>query len=64
MIAGLMLLLNEPFKVGDLSEGGGHLGVIHELNMMVITMTTGDNKLMVVPNSVVWGSPIRQLHGS
>ena len=58
LAAGLMLLLNEPFKVGDLIEGGGHLGVVNELNMMATTMTTGDNKLIVIPNSIVWGSSI------
>lgn len=58
LAAGLMLLLNEPFKVGDLIEGGGHLGKVNELNMMATTMTTGDNKLIVIPNRIVWGSSI------
>ncbi|MFT5128231.1 MAG: small conductance mechanosensitive channel [Rhodothermales bacterium] len=58
LAAGLMLLLNEPFKVGHLIQAGGHLGKINELNMMATTMTTGDNKLIVIPNSGVWGSAI------
>jgi small conductance mechanosensitive channel len=58
LAAGLMILLNEPFKVGDLVEGGGQFGVVNELNMMATTMTTADNKLIVIPNSSVWGSAI------
>ncbi len=58
LAAGLMLLINEPFKAGDFVEAGGHAGVIRELNLMSTVMTTGDNKRITIPNSGIWGSAI------
>jgi small conductance mechanosensitive channel len=56
--SGVMILLNEPFKVGDVVETGGHLGSVVELNMMAVTMNTPDNKRVIIPNKSVWGSSI------
>ena len=58
LASGLMIALNQPFKVGDFVETGGICGEIKELNMMATTMTTLDNKKVVVPNKSVWGSAI------
>ena len=58
LASGLMIALNQPFKVGDFVETGGISGVVDELNMMATTMTTLDNKKVVIPNKSVWGSAI------
>jgi len=58
LAAGLMIMVNAPFKIGDYVEAGGHAGVINEINMMATTMTTPDNKKIVLPNKGVWGGPI------
>lgn len=58
LASGIMLLLNEPFKVGDVVEAAGHTGCVKELNMMATIMATGDNKKIVIPNSSVWGGAI------
>ena len=58
LASGLMIALNQPFKVGDFVETGGICGEIQELNMMATTMTTLDNKKVVIPNKSVWGSAI------
>ncbi len=58
LAAGLMIALNEPFKVGNFIESGGISGVVRELNMMATTLTTPDNKKVVIPNSKVWGAAI------
>ncbi len=58
LAAGLMIALNQPFKVGDFVETSGKTGVINDLNMMAITLYTPDNKKIVIPNSQVWGSAI------
>jgi len=58
LAAGIMIAINQPFKVGDFVEIGGNMGVVRELNMMAATLTTGDNKRVVVPNKVIWGAPI------
>ena len=56
--AGMMIALNQPFKVGDYVIAGGVEGVVQELNMMATVFATADNKKVVVPNKVVWGSAI------
>lgn len=56
--AGLMILANNPFRVGDYVEVAGQGGTVRELNMMATTLTTPDNKRLTIPNKSVWGSPI------
>lgn len=58
LASGLMIALNEPFKVGDFVEIAGLQGTVVEMNIMATTLTTGDNKKIVVPNKSVWGGPI------
>lgn len=58
LAAGMMIAVNQPFKVGDYVSAGGVEGTIMELNMMAATLTTLDNKKVVVPNKVIWGTPI------
>ena len=58
LASGLMIALNEPFKVGDFVEIAGLQGSVVEMNIMATTLTTGDNKKIVVPNKSVWGGPI------
>lgn len=57
--AGVMLLLFRPFKVGDFIEGAGLAGTIKATGLFTTDMATGDNIHIVVPNSQLWGSPIR-----
>ena len=58
LASGLMIALNEPFKVGDYVTLAGLEGSVAEVNMMATVLVTGDNKRIVVPNKSVWGSPI------
>ena len=58
LASGFMILLNEPFKVGDYVETAGTAGAIKELSMMSTTLTTPDNKRVTIPNRAVWGGTI------
>lgn len=58
LAAGMMIAINEPFKIGDYVSMGGIEGSIQNLNMMAATLVTSDQKQVIVPNKVVWGSPI------
>ncbi len=58
LAAGIMIALNQPFKVGDYVIAGGIEGAILELNMMAAVLATADNKRVTVPNKSVWGGPI------
>lgn len=58
LASGLMIAINQPFRVGDYVAFNAVEGSIIELNMMATTLATFDNKKIVIPNKVVWGAPI------
>lgn len=47
---GVLLLLFRPYKVGDLVEAQGTLGVVQELQIFTTTLLTPGNLTVVVPN--------------
>ena len=58
LASGLMIAINEPFKVGDFVEIAGLSGTVVSVNIMAPVLATADNKKLVVPNKNAWGSPI------
>jgi len=56
--AGLMIALNEPYKIGDYVSVSGHEGVVRKMDMMAATLVSSDNKKVIIPNKSAWGSPI------
>ncbi len=57
--AGVMLLIFRPFKVGDVIDAAGQFGKVHSLTLFVTVMNTGDNVHIIVPNSQIWGSAVK-----
>lgn len=57
--AGVMLLIFRPFKVGQFVDAAGHAGTIKHLGLFVTEMATGDNVQIIIPNSQIWGSSIK-----
>ncbi|MEQ9265687.1 MAG: mechanosensitive ion channel [Balneolaceae bacterium] len=47
---GVMILFFKPFKVGDFIDAQGHTGVVKDIQIFVTTLTTGDNKTIIIPN--------------
>ena len=47
---GLIILLFEPYKVGDLIESQGVIGVVSEIQILHTIITTADNKVIYIPN--------------
>ena len=58
LASGMMIAINEPFRVGDVVDAAGYSGVIMEVNMMATIMKTADGKRITIPNKSVWGGPI------
>src|SRR5436190_4204007 len=56
--AGLLLLIYRPFRAGELIEVEGATGVVEELTIVNMQMTTTDGVRVIMPNSKVWGSKI------
>lgn len=47
---GVMILLFKPYKVGDFIEAQGYMGVVNSIEIFVTTLTTVDNKVIIIPN--------------
>lgn len=58
LASGLMIAINEPFKIGDYVIVAGLEGVVTKVDMMMTELATADNKKVVIPNKSAWGSPI------
>lgn len=58
LASGLMIAINEPFKIGDYVIVAGHEGTVLKVDMMATVLATADNKKIVIPNKSAWGSPI------
>lgn len=50
---GALVLLFRPYKVGDLIETQGHLGVVKEIQIFTTIITTPQNRRVVVPNGPI-----------
>jgi small conductance mechanosensitive channel len=50
-VAGVFIIQDEPFKVGDWIEWDGNVGVVREIQLRVTKLDTFDNEEVTVPNS-------------
>ncbi len=62
--SGIMIMLYRPFDVDDVVEVAGIIGKVRSLNLVSTTITTPDNKRMVVPNNEIWGNIITNATGT
>lgn len=60
--AGVMLLILRPFKIGDVVDIGGMMGVVDEIGLFTTEMHSFDNIGITMPNSEVWGTEIQNLN--
>jgi len=56
--SGLLLLIYRPFQAGAFIEVEGTQGIVEELTIVNMQMTTPDGVRVIMPNSKVWGSKI------
>ena len=56
--SGVMLIIFRPFTKGDFVEAGGATGVVEKISIFTTTMTTGDNKEVIIPNGSILGGNI------
>jgi Small-conductance mechanosensitive channel len=50
LAGGVMILVFKPFKVGDMIEAQGIIGVVKEQGVFSTTVLTADNKTVFIPN--------------
>lgn len=61
--AGIMVLVFRPFRVGDVIDAAGVVGVVREIRLFNTIIATADNIKVIVPNGKVYGDVIRNITG-
>lgn len=57
-IAGLLLLLQQPFNIGDAVEVAGYAGTVENIALRTTEIRTWDGQFVLVPNGDVFVSPV------
>ncbi|MEM6867565.1 MAG: mechanosensitive ion channel family protein [Cyanobacteria bacterium P01_C01_bin.121] len=62
-LAGILLLLQEPFSIGDQIVVDGFEGTVKDIALRSTQILTYQGELVVMPNSVVFTSPVQVMTG-
>lgn len=58
MLAGILILLRQPFEVGDQIISEGHEGTVEQIETRATMITTYDGRRVVIPNSVIYTASV------
>ena len=50
---GILIILTRPFKVDDMIEAQGYIGVVQDIHLTNTRIFTGDNKVVYIPNGAL-----------
>jgi len=56
--AGVMMIMFQPFRIGDYVEAGGAEGTVTEIQIFSTIIVTKENKKFIVPNAKITGDKI------
>jgi len=56
--AGVMLIINRPFRLGDFVEVAGIMGIVEKITIFSTIMRTTDNREVTVPNGQIYADTI------
>ncbi len=54
MLAGILILIRQPFEVGDQIVSGGHEGTVERIETRATLIKTYDGRRVVIPNSDIY----------
>jgi len=61
--SGAMILAYRPFDTGDFIAAGEAEGTVLKMNLVNTTIVTVENKVLIIPNSKIWGGVIMNVTG-
>ena len=56
--SGVMLIVQRPFHVGDFVQAAGLEGTVDHIRVFQTKLRTADNRMVIVPNSLITTAPI------
>jgi small conductance mechanosensitive channel len=60
-LAGILLLLQEPFRLGDLISVTGIEGNVADIQARATVVTTNEGREVIIPNAVIFTNPVAVL---
>jgi len=57
-VAGILLLVRQPFDIGDAVEAAGHQGTVLEITTRDTVLKSWDGEMVILPNLEVFAQPI------
>lgn len=61
-LAGILLLLQEPFRLGDLISVTGIEGNVSDITARATVVTTKEGREVIIPNAVIFTNPVAVGH--
>ncbi len=58
LTSGVWIAALRPMDIDEIVEVAGHFGVVKAVGMMSTEIRTFDNQHIIIPNRLIWGSPI------
>lgn len=58
MLSGILILLSEPFRIGDEIVTGTFTGVVEDIQIRATYIRTGDGRRIVIPNANLFTNPV------
>lgn len=58
LLAGILILIRAPFKVGDEISSGEFTGKVEEIETRATYIRTYDGRRVIVPNSIIYTEPV------
>jgi len=57
-LAGILLLLQEPFRIGDFISVTGIEGTVYDIQSRATVITTKEGRQVIIPNAIIFTSPV------
>ena len=61
-LAGILLLLQEPFRIGDFISVTGIEGTVYDIQSRATVITTKEGRQVIIPNAIIFTSPVAVEH--
>lgn len=58
LLAGILILLREPFRVGDEIVSGDYVGTVEAIETRATFIRTYDGQRIIIPNSQIYSEPV------
>jgi len=61
-LAGILLLLQEPFRIGDFISVTGIEGTVSDIQSRATIITSKEGRQVIIPNAIIFTSPVAVEH--